>query len=222
MSFPKYVCVLDFEATCDDIPKYKNEIIEFPSYMLKFNDKTNNYEVIGKFQEYCKPKGNKVLTKFCIELTGITQDKVDAGDDFPNVLKRYDKWLSDMSEGLVHEIMILTCGKWDMETMMTTECRTWNIECSNTYKKYINVKDVFSTHRKTPKFYGMKGMLDELGIELIGRHHSGIDDCFNIAQIFIKLVGDGYKHTDNMVTYVKPPILSKKEQRQLKGNIRKN
>ena len=34
----------------------------------------------------------------------------------------------------------------------------------------------------------MKEMLDYLGLELDGRHHSGIDDSLNIAKIALKLM----------------------------------
>jgi inhibitor of KinA sporulation pathway (predicted exonuclease) len=36
---------------------------------------------------------------------------------------------------------------------------------------------------KKDKMIGMDGMLNELAIPLVGHHHSGIDDCRNIAKI---------------------------------------
>ena len=36
---------------------------------------------------------------------------------------------------------------------------------------------------------GMAGMLKTLKIKLEGRHHSGIDDCKNIAKIVLNLMG---------------------------------
>jgi len=35
---------------------------------------------------------------------------------------------------------------------------------------------------------GMAGMLNVRGMELVGRHHSGIDDCKNIAQLLAELL----------------------------------
>jgi len=37
----------------------------------------------------------------------------------------------------------------------------------------------------------MTDMLAFLGLELKGRHHSGIDDCRNIAQVLIRMLRDG-------------------------------
>jgi len=37
----------------------------------------------------------------------------------------------------------------------------------------------------------LTGMLGYLKLNLIGKHHSGIDDCVNIARIAIELLQDG-------------------------------
>lgn len=70
----EYICVLDFEATCDDITK----MIEFPSVLLKWDQSLGNYVGKCQFQQFCKPKIYPNLTKFCKELTGI-QEQTDAG-----------------------------------------------------------------------------------------------------------------------------------------------
>jgi inhibitor of KinA sporulation pathway (predicted exonuclease) len=69
---PRFVCVLDFEATCDSpVQLSPPEIIEFPSVLLELvNDK---YVVKSEFQKFLKPQVNPLLTAFCTELTGITQ-----------------------------------------------------------------------------------------------------------------------------------------------------
>ena len=38
---------------------------------------------------------------------------------------------------------------------------------------------------------GMTDMLDSLGLELEGRHHSGIDDTLNIARVVVELLQRG-------------------------------
>ena len=35
-------------------------------------------------------------------------------------------------------------------------------------------------------------MLSSLQLPMIGKHHSGIDDTTNIAQILVKIVNDGH------------------------------
>lgn len=40
--------------------------------------------------------------------------------------------------------------------------------------------------------YGMANMLKELNLPLVGKHHSGIDDCRNITAIVTKMINDGF------------------------------
>lgn len=55
----EYICVLDFEATCDNaIENFDNEIVEFLSILLKWNG--TNYEQISEFQQCCKPLLNPI------------------------------------------------------------------------------------------------------------------------------------------------------------------
>ncbi|CAF4311592.1 unnamed protein product, partial [Rotaria magnacalcarata] len=44
---------------------------------------------------------------------------------------------------------------------------------------------------------GMMGMLNDLNIRHVGRHHSGIDDCKNIAEILKVLAERGYVFHEN-------------------------
>jgi len=65
-----YFCVLDFEATCDDVKRLSHqEIIEFPVVVVD----ARTFEVAAEFHKYVRPVWNPILTKFCTELTGIQQ-----------------------------------------------------------------------------------------------------------------------------------------------------
>jgi len=189
MTNPKYVGILDFEATCDDLIKfYDNEIIEFPTVLLKLND-NGTYDVISEFQRYCKPLIKSTLTNFCTELTGITQEQVDNGINFPEALKEHCKWIANFVEH-GEKIIFMTVGNWDLGTMMPQECKKWNLVPPTIYHSFVNINGVFSDFYKTASG-GMKGMLKYLKIELTGKHHSGIDDCRNTAKIWQRLVTDG-------------------------------
>merc|ERR1719460_2148124 len=70
-SFPsstkqKYICVLDFEKTCEkDVRLDPQEIIEFPSVLLCADRIVPDVE----FHCYVRPSVNPFLTNFCTELT---------------------------------------------------------------------------------------------------------------------------------------------------------
>lgn len=110
----KYICVLDFEATCDDDKRFnpRNEVIEFPSVLLKYNPETENYDYHDEIQLFCKPLFNTELTPFCKKLTGITQEQVDKGVDFTDALNTHHKWLMDktkMHEDDNNTVVVVTC-----------------------------------------------------------------------------------------------------------------
>jgi inhibitor of KinA sporulation pathway (predicted exonuclease) len=171
--------ILDFEATCeqDDKPWKFPEIIEFPMVVIQ------NGAIIREFHEYVKPVINPILTQFCTALTGITQEKVENCDTFPVVLSRAISFIAQLQHDFPRdELKFITCGHWDLRTMMPKQCKYNKIAMPVVFKNYENIKDLF-TNKYNTKPFGMKMMLEYLGIPLDGRHHSGIDDSRNIAKI---------------------------------------
>lgn len=204
---PPYVCILDFEATCDDTnPYYDSEIIEFPSVLLKFNNTISCYDIISEFQQYCKPLLNSELTNFCIELTGITQTQVNNnGGNFPAILQEHYEWLTKQTvNASVDDIIFVTCGNWDLGKIMIFECKKWATDPPPVYQKFINISDPFKTFYKIEKKgdIGMIKMLEYLNIQLEGKHHSGIDDCKNTAKIWQKMIVDGYQLDQGIIQHV--------------------
>eukprot|EP01130_Rhizamoeba_saxonica_P005380 TRINITY_DN2153_c0_g1_i10.p1 TRINITY_DN2153_c0_g1~~TRINITY_DN2153_c0_g1_i10.p1 ORF type:complete len:316 (+),score=48.35 TRINITY_DN2153_c0_g1_i10:174-1121(+) len=183
-----YFVVLDFEATCDNYRGFSpQEIIEFPSVLLD----ANTLEIVSEIQIYIKPVVHKVLTSFCTELTGIQQGWVENGITFKAAYNRYSSWLND--HGLLdeHSFAVITCGDWDLKTMLPNQCRLSNMAVPNIFKSWINIKRCFSEYYQT-KMVGMANMLDQLNIKLMGRHHSGIDDCRNISKIAAHMIENKY------------------------------
>lgn len=197
-----YLCILDFEATCwiNSENKEQMEIIEFPSVLYKINETTKTIEFVSEFSEYVRPTINPILTPFCTELTGITQETVDKADIINNVYKRHRVWISqNVSPG--SNFIIGTCGHWDLATQLPREIKNKNLKKEKYYATYINVKDEFKNFYKT-KCGGMTDMLKKLNIELEGRHHSGIDDSRNTAKIMLKMIADGHKYSDFVINKV--------------------
>jgi inhibitor of KinA sporulation pathway (predicted exonuclease) len=87
----EYLCVVDFEATCDDkCPKpIPQEILEFPAVLLN----VDTGEVDDVFNYYIQPDLHPNLSKFCTELTGITQDMVNSGISLFEALTLHEQWL---------------------------------------------------------------------------------------------------------------------------------
>jgi inhibitor of KinA sporulation pathway (predicted exonuclease) len=189
-----YICVLDFEAQCDENEKLEvQEIIEFPVIIVDVNNKSILPEF---FHQYVKPSKYPNLFEFCKQLTGITQENVDNGKLLEEVLKDLDiflkKTLADKS------FMFVTCGDWDLRQCLKTESAFKEIEYPDYLNKWINVKKAFEELKGYCKV-GMAGMLTELGLILEGRHHSGIDDARNIAKIVLALLDNNIKFTSDKI-----------------------
>jgi len=181
----EYLVVLDFEATCDSGSRIDpQEIIEFPSVLYDLETR----QVIDEFSTFVRPEHHPVLTPFCTELTGITQQEVDDAPVFRAVLSQHIAWLS--GHGLLQparedQFALVTCGDWDLNAMLPNQCATAGVsigELPVCYRRWTNIKTVFeATMRK--RAGGMVGMLKALKLKLEGRHHRGIDDCRNITRI---------------------------------------
>lgn len=99
--------VLDVEATCEATRKYRNishgyetgsfqypnEIIEFPVVLLRWNEDRHELETAAVFHSYVRPTFRPRLTKFCRDLTGVTQTQVDTAPLWSKVVEDFWKFL---------------------------------------------------------------------------------------------------------------------------------
>ncbi len=185
-----HAVVLDFEATCDDLnPPRPQEIIECPSVLIALA----SLDVVDEFQSFVRPHHHLVLTEFCKTFTSISQADVDAAETFPQVLAKHQAWLD--GHGLDEKnALVVTCGDWDLGVMFPAQCAVAvePVEVLRPiYTRWQNIKRAFCSVRGRRKAPGMAGMLKDLGLPLIGRHHRGIDDCRNIAELYKALLSGG-------------------------------
>ncbi len=179
----RYYIILDFEATCEENNRsFFNEIIEFPSVVLD----SQEMKCISEFRTFVKPQKNPILSDFCTKLTGITQQQVNEGISLKEALQKYDTWLQELFKK-DDSWTFVTCGNWDLATILPKNCEAYGISLPNYFASFVNIKTTFKNfYHENPM--GMANMLRYLKLELEGKHHSGIDDCRNIAKIVIKLM----------------------------------
>jgi len=180
---PRYLVVLDFEATCERNSPI-HEIIEFPSVVVD----TTTQQVVDRFECFVKPMRDPQVSAFCHKLTTITQVQVDSGISLQEALKRHQTFLAPYQS----DSILVTCGDWDLKTMLPSDVRLNNLQIPNYYRRWINIKQHFTA------LYGkrcreMEGMLEYLQLSLKGTHHRGIDDCVNIGAIAIRMLQDGWQ-----------------------------
>jgi len=206
-----YLCVLDFEATCQRKGKpWPQEIIEFPTLLV---DATSG-EIIDTFHYYIKPDVYPTLSTFCTDLTGIAQETVDRGISLVEAVEAHKSWLKDKHDivpffmqnipGNKKTFVYLTCGDWDLKTCITNQYAYYDETIPWYFQRWINLKPAFCDFKGHPNSkIGMAGMLRSLNLELIGRHHSGIDDCNNLARICKHMIERGWRPTMEMVSQTK-------------------
>ena len=123
-------------------------------------------------------------------MTKITQELIDNAQSFPIVLQHHFEWLKQHVNDL-NKCIIITCGHWDIKTMIKRDAKRWNIKLHPVYTRYCNIKDEF-IYFYNVKIKSMMDMLKYQNIQHEGVLHSGIDDCRNIAKILIKMTFDGF------------------------------
>lgn len=184
----KYLLILDFEATCEKFIKINpQEIIEFPCVAIS----TQDWQIKDVFHEYVKPRFRPNLTPFCSELTGIVQEMIDDKAYFPEIMKQFITWIErgKYFED-INKSAFVTCGDWDLKTMLPSQCETEELIVPNYCFEWINLKKIFCDVIKVYP-HGIIDMLARLNIPQIGRLHSGIDDVKNMINI-IESLGRNY------------------------------
>merc|ERR1712212_1436792 len=85
---------------------FPHEIIEFPAVLVE----VETGKTIAKFHSYGRPRINPLLSRFCVELTGITQQQVESAPYFPAVFNNFTDWLVEKNL-LVRDVNRLIIGE---------------------------------------------------------------------------------------------------------------
>lgn len=193
-----FICVLDFEATCEKEPApppSPQEIIEFPSILLSRNEKDGSLDEIGRFEAFVRPTAHPKLSAFCTELTSITQENVEEAETFEEVFQRHQEWLR--AHGVFEPdttIMFITCGDWDLSKALPKQMEAIGMSYAGVpkcYKRWINIKKIADDVTGT-RHQGMHSLMTRFGLEFEGRQHRGIDDCHNLARV-VKLLDEQFE-----------------------------
>jgi inhibitor of KinA sporulation pathway (predicted exonuclease) len=85
------IVVVDVEATCwkKRVFSRSKETIEIGAVLLLFDRAPSRWP---EFQTFVRPLRLPHLSSFCRELTGITQENVDAAPTFPEALRLFLEW----------------------------------------------------------------------------------------------------------------------------------
>lgn len=171
----QYYMVVDLEATCSNdgsLPKSEMETIEIGAVMVE----ARTHQIIEEYETFIRPVRNPELTDFCRELTSITQYEVDGAPSFQEAFADFVDWANEFPE-----FIFCSWGYFD-RSQFEKDCAFHGIEYPFG-DRHINLKEEFVTARSLKKKSGVIAALRSVGLSFKGKHHRGIDDARNIADL---------------------------------------
>jgi len=179
----QYLCVVDFEASINELDS-THEVTEFP--LLLLSTATPSLDIVEEFHTFVRPQRN---IRWRNHRDGL-RHLLDKSPTFPEV---WQDLLAFLYRHGVTELntLAITCGDWDFRAMLPTEQSFHGIDPLALFQNWCNIKHAFQSFTGK-KANSMARMLNVIGRDLVGTHHSGIDDARNIASIARWLYQQGY------------------------------
>lgn len=134
-------------------------------------------EVSKEFGAIVRPVRHPVLTKFCTELTGITQSDVDGAKPFPEVWLSFLQWVGPRKS-------FCSWGGYDLD-QFRRDCSFHSLPLW--FSSHCNLSTAFS------RGYGNRKAARILGVEPKGALHRDLDDARNIAAVLVAMHKTGKK-----------------------------
>lgn len=173
----RQVLVIDVESTCWEPPEVQpsNEISEVIEIGIAVVD-IDKLVVTANDSIIIRPQRSKV-SKFCTQLTTLTQEYVDQGTTFQAAMEIMRKNYDAPNRTFV------SWGDYDRK-MFERNCQDYGVKYPFG-PRHMNLKNTFALLNGLPKELGLDAALAHLRMSLKGTHHRGVDDARNIADIFI-------------------------------------
>jgi len=185
----RFLIIMDFEATCDFGPQPRitpetSEIIEFPWVVLD----TTTMEIVHEEQIYVQPQDMQGITEYCQKLTGISPAQCQQGVSLAQAMESFTHFMeSKILPFGENSFQIVTDGVWDLEAQLAHETRRKSIPLPTWFTRYFDLRQEFRQFYSWFPFPAhapsLQLMLNAYSLRVIGRQHSGLDDCKTIAQI---------------------------------------
>ncbi len=155
------------------LPNEDREIIQIGAVKI---ETTGDMREVDSFQILVRPLKNPILSNYIVNLTEITQEKVEKeGILFPLALSRFINFIGE------HPIDILSNG--GDEEVIEENCRIHNIPFLSIFKKSTDLKIYFSEVLGISRKNCTSGMLPELfGLNNHEKQHDALGDARSISQ----------------------------------------
>jgi inhibitor of KinA sporulation pathway (predicted exonuclease) len=170
--------VIDVESTCWDTRPPRGQISEIIEIGLCTVD-LNSLERHEKRSLMVKPMRSEI-SEFCSDLTSITPHMVADAEPLAAALlvltRDYDS----------RHRLFASWGDYD-RGQFQRNCADYGLEYPFG-PTHLNVKNLFAVAYGHSRELGIDSAFEKLGLEMEGTHHRGVDDAWNIAQLFCLLL----------------------------------
>ncbi|SRR5690554_3796863 len=170
--------LFDIEATCWD-GYHSNgiqEIIELGAISYdRFGEES------GTFLEFVRPEINPRLSKYCMELTGITQNEVDSAADFNTVYDDFEDWVRPDSD-----TWFVSWGDFDL-AIMNASCERWN-NGSSFIQNHLDLQVQYANLKLISPRTSLVHAIEMEEWEFEGVPHRAMPDTRNMARIFFEFL----------------------------------
>jgi inhibitor of KinA sporulation pathway (predicted exonuclease) len=172
------VLIVDVEATCWEGPAPEDQESEIIEIGLCTLDVASG-ERLEKRSILVKPQHSRV-SPFCTQLTTLTQPMVDHGVSFERACTILRQ------EYAAKERVWASYGDYDRRAF-ERQCREFQVEYPFGVR-HLNIKTLFAIVQASRYEPGMAEALRLMNMSLVGTHHRGEDDAWNIAGILSELL----------------------------------
>ena len=171
------IVVVDLESTCWE-KRQRDQIMEVIEMGVCLLD-IGSGEITDRQSILIRPVYS-VVSEFCTKLTTLTQELVETGIRFREAcLKLEDEYQSKKR-------VWASYGDFDRR-QFERECRLKQVPYPFG-SRHLNVKTHFAIKHRLNEEIDMDKALALLGLKLIGTHHRGVDDAYNVARILYALI----------------------------------
>jgi len=181
----KHFLIVDLEATCSDdgsIVPEEMEIIEIGACWA-----TEDGVVLERFQHLVRPLVRPMLTPFCKQLIGITQEEIDHAPPFPVAAQALQAFVNDAAST---DTVWMSWGNYDFK-QLNRDAQRHGIALP-LVMPHQNAKRLFAKSQRIGKEVGMVRACTLAGVSLEGQHHRGLDDAVNIAKLMPWILGHAF------------------------------
>ena len=172
------IIVVDLESTCwEDAPPpdERSEIIEIGVCVLDIA----SGERLEQEGILVRPQHSHI-SEYCNHLTTLTQSMVDSGISFAESCEMLEK------KYLSRRRVWASYGDYDRK-MMARQCGEMDVPYPFG-DTHINIKNILAFSLGLSKEVGLDQALALLNMPLVGTHHRGVDDAWNMAGILSRIL----------------------------------